>query len=257
MIFLKTSDEIAIMREAGRWVARLIRDLGTMVEPGLDIRELDAYAGEFIRKNGLGEVFRGYQPHFVDRPFPGHICISVNHEVVHGLPNRALRLKEGDIISIDAGVRYRGYVGDMARTFPVGHISEDLHRLIQVTESALRKGIESARAGARLGDIGFAIQHYVEKVEGLQVVRQYVGHGVGKSMHEEPSVPNFGEPGKGMVLKPGLVIAIEPMVVMGSAKTEVEEDGWTVVTIDGSYAAHFEDTVAILDDHTMILTNPD
>lgn len=257
LIILKTPEEIEIMREAGRYAGRLLRELGSLIEPGLDIRELDAYADEYLRRHGLGEVFKGYKPGFSDRPFPGHICISMNHEVVHGLPNRPIRLKEGDIISIDVGVRYRGYVGDTARTFPVGEVSEARKRLIAVAQEALRRGIQAARAGNRLGDIGHAIQHYVEVEEGLQVVRKYVGHGVGRSMHEDPSVPNYGEPGKGLLLRPGLVIAIEPMVVLGSARTKVLDDGWTVVTVDGSDAAHFEHTVAILEDRTIILTDPD
>ncbi len=255
LIILKGPEEIAVMREAGRYAGRLLDELGELIEPGLDIRELDAHADRFIRKHGLGEVFKGYKPGFSDRPFPGHICISINHEVVHGLPNRAIRLKEGDIVSIDVGVRYRGYVGDTARTYAVGEVSTERRRLIAVTREALRRGIAAARAGNRLGDIGHAIQHYVEEEEGLEVVRKYVGHGVGRSMHEDPSVPNYGEPGRGLLLRAGLVIAIEPMVVLGSSRTKVLEDGWTVVTVDGSDAAHFEHTVAILEDKTIILTD--
>ena len=256
MILLKTPDEIEKLRIAGRWAARLLRDLGHMVRPGLRIVELNEYADRFLKEHGLEPVFKGYRPSFATTPFPGHICVSVNEEVVHGIPTRNRVLQAGDVVSIDVGVRYDGYVGDTAATFPVGPVAPDRERLIRVTREALRRAIRVARAGARLGDIGHTIAHYVEEEEGLEVVRQYVGHGVGREMHEDPAVPNYGRPGRGMILKPGLVIAIEPMVVLGKAATRVLDDGWTVVTRDGSCAAHFEHTIAITEEKTIILTDP-
>lgn len=256
-ITLKTPEELRRLREAGRLTGQLLRLLGVAVQPGLPVYELDELADAFLREHGAETVFRGYQPDFADTPFPGHICVSINEEVVHGLPNRKRRLREGDIVSIDVGVRWDGYVGDAAATFPVGSVDPVHGRLIAVTREALARGIAQARPGHHIGAIGHAIETWVEHENGLRVIREYVGHGVGRHLHEDPVVPNYGVPHQGLRLRPGLVIAIEPMVVTGSGETEVLPDGWTVVTRDGSFAAHFEHTVAITDRGPWILTNPD
>ncbi len=254
MITLKTKNEIEILKKAGYWAGRLLYELGQLIRPSLDISELDAYADGFIKQHNLQTVFKGYKPSFSSRPYPSHICVSINEELVHGIPKKGRILKEGDIVSIDVGVRYQGYVGDTAATFPVGKISSDAQKLIDVTREALYRAIKSARAGNRLGDIGHAIESFVEKENGFRVIRTYVGHGVGRDMHEDPAVPNYGKPGKGMRLMPGLVIAIEPMVVLGSPDTFVASDGWTVITRDRKLCAHFEHTIAILEKTTIILT---
>lgn len=248
MIIIKSPREIEVMREAGRLTAQTIEELKKLVEPGITTRELDEAAARFIRAAGAVPGFLGYHG------FPGNICTSVNEQVVHGIPG-SRKLKSGDIISLDIGVIHRGYWGDAAVTLPVGEVSAEAMRLIEVTEASLHTGIEQVRPEARLSDIGHAIQSHVES-HGFSVVRDFVGHGIGQAMHEEPQVPNFGPPGKGPVLKPGMVLAIEPMVNMGTYHVKVLGDNWTVVTRDGKPSAHFEHTVAIGEDGPIILTLP-
>lgn len=249
MILLKSEQEIERMAEAGRLVALTMTQMARVIEPGITTLELDEIAESFIKKHGGRAVFKGY------RGFPASICTSINEEVVHGIPG--LRpLKNGDIISIDIGVEINGYVGDAACTFPVGEVSEDKLRLLEVTSEALKRGIAQARIGNRLSDISHAIQSYVE-ANNFSVVRDYVGHGIGRQMHEDPQIPNFGPPGRGPRLQEGMVLAIEPMVNMGTYEVETLPDGWTVVTRDGKPSAHFEHTVAITATGPLILTSLD
>ncbi|MCG0238184.1 MAG: type I methionyl aminopeptidase [Firmicutes bacterium] len=248
MIILKSAREIAVMREAGRIAAQVHEELRKAIRPGITTRELDALAERLIRQAGAIPTFKGY------RGYPASICTSVNDEVVHGIPGDRV-LREGDIVAIDLGVTYKGYVGDCAYTWPVGQVSPEVERLLQVTREALERAIAECRPGKRLGDIGYAVQSYVES-HGFSVVREYCGHGIGANMHEDPQVPNYGRPGTGLVLRPGMVLAIEPMVNTGTWMTRVLPDQWTVVTADGGYSAHFEHTVAITDQGPEILTLP-
>ncbi|BDG62242.1 type I methionyl aminopeptidase [Caldinitratiruptor microaerophilus] len=248
MIILKSAREIAIMREAGRIAARVHEALREAIRPGVETRELDALADRLIREAGGVPTFKGYHD------YPASICTSVNEVVVHGIPS-SRRLREGDIVAIDLGVTYQGYVGDCAYTWPVGEVSDEARRLLQVTQEALQLAIEQCRPGRHLGDIGHAVQSHVEAA-GFSVVREYVGHGIGASMHEDPQVPNYGQPGTGVVLRPGMVLAIEPMVNAGTWEVRVLPDRWTVVTADGRYSAHFEHTVAITEGDPLILTLP-
>lgn len=234
------------MREAGRVTARALRAVGEAVVPGVTTRELDEVAVEVIRAAGAKPAFLGYHG------FPATICASRNCEVVHGIPGK-LRLVEGDIISIDMGAIVDGYYGDSARTFGVGAVSDEAARLMDVTERSLEAGIAAARPGGHLYDIGAAVQRVAE-AGGFSVVREYVGHGIGREMHEEPQVPNYGTAGKGPVLLPGMVLAIEPMINAGTANVRQLKDGWTVVTADGALSAHFEHTVAITEDGPVVLT---
>ncbi|MGI6566679.1 MAG: type I methionyl aminopeptidase [Firmicutes bacterium] len=246
MIIRKSQDELQAMREAGRLTALTHDVVAAAVRPGITTASLDALAEEFIRDHDAIPAFKGYNG------YPASICVSVNEEVVHGIPGARI-LRDGDIVSIDIGVVLDGFYGDMARTYPVGEISEEAKRLIAVTETALEKGIAAAVAGNRLSDIGHAVQSYVE-AHGMSVVRDFVGHGIGRSMHEEPQIPNFGRPGYGPRLKPGMVLAIEPMVNVGGWEVIVLSDNWTVVTADRSLSAHFEDTVAVTEGGPLILT---
>lgn len=248
MIILKSAREIALMREAGRIVAHVHEELRKAVRPGATTRELDQLAESLIRRAGGVPTFKGYHG------FPGSICASVNEQVVHGIPGDR-KLVEGDIIAIDLGVTYKGYVGDSAYTWPVGEVSDEARLLLQVTQASLGKAIEQCLAGKTLGDLGHAVQSYVE-ANGFGVVRDYVGHGIGASMHEDPQVPNHGRPGSGVPLRSGMVLAIEPMVNAGTHQVKVLKDDWTVVTLDGKYSAHFEHTVAITDNGPEILTLP-
>lgn len=248
MIILKSASELERMREAGRIVALTHNMLEQMIEPGITTAELDAAAEKFIREAGGIPTFKGYNG------FPASICTSINDVVVHGIPGDD-RLQEGDIISIDIGVTYQGYVGDAAYTWPVGRIDAEAEHLLRVTEESLYKAIEKATTNNRLSDIGHAVQSHVEKA-GLSVVREYVGHGIGQAMHEAPQVPNFGPPNRGPRLKVGMVLAIEPMVNCGGWETKVDDDGWTVRTKDGKLSAHFEHTVAITENGPQILTLP-
>ncbi|NLW08182.1 MAG: type I methionyl aminopeptidase [Clostridia bacterium] len=248
MIILKSQREIALMREAGRIVALTLAKLREHIAPGVTTGELDRIAEEYIRSQDAVPAFKGYQG------FPASICTSVNEEVVHGIPGLK-RLAEGDIISIDVGVVKYGYVGDAAITFPVGKISRLKQHLLEVTEAALYEGIKQAVVGNRLTDISHSVQAYVEK-NGLSVVRDYVGHGIGRDMHEDPQIPNFGPPGFGPRLRAGMVLAIEPMVNAGTYEVYTLTNQWTVVTRDKKPSAHFEHTVAITENGPEILTLP-
>ncbi|MCD6506591.1 type I methionyl aminopeptidase [Candidatus Poribacteria bacterium] len=255
MIPIKTKEEIELMRKSAQVVSEVIMAIAEQIRPGVTTKSLDSLARRVIRKNRAYPSFLGYtipgHP-----PYPGAICASVNEVVIHGIPSNDTVLRSGDILSVDVGARLKGYHGDRAFTFPVGEISEEARRLLRVTREALYKGIEQAKPGNRLGDICHAIQRHVES-HGYSVIRDFVGHGIGREMHEEPQIPNFGKPGVGPKLKPGMVLAIEPMVSAGDWRVVVLEDGWTVVTADGSLSAHFEHTVAILSDGPEILTLPD
>lgn len=246
MIILKSNDEITLMKKAGKIVGETLLLLEKEVKPGVTTAELDMMAEEFITKHGAKPSFKGLYG------FPSSLCISVNEQVIHGFPG-AYVLKEGDIVSVDCGACINGFHGDAARTFPVGNISKEAQRLIDVTRDSFFKGIEYAKVGNRLSDISHEIQSYVEAA-GFSVVRDFVGHGIGRNVHEDPNVPNFGKSGRGPKLQEGMVLAIEPMVNAGTYKVKTLKDGWTVVTADNSLSAHYENTVAILSDGPEILT---
>ena len=246
MIIGKSKKEIEKMRSAGQLVGRVLQELRRMVEPGISTIDIDNAAERMIRDAGALPTFKGYHG------FPYSVCASVNEQVVHGFPSK-YKLKEGDIFSLDCGVTLEGFVGDTATTVPVGTISEDRARLIEVTEKCLDLAIEQCRPGNRLGDIGWAVQEFAER-HGYSVVRDYVGHGIGRQMHEDPQIPNYGKPGQGPKIKAGYVFAVEPMVNMGSQQTKVLPDGWTVVTLDGRPSAHVEHTIAITEDGPDVLT---
>jgi methionyl aminopeptidase len=248
---IKSQREIDLIKESCRLVAEVLALVGSRIRPGVHTRELDVLAEEYIRSNGGTPAFKGYG-HDKSNLFPGTLCISIDDVVVHGIPDGRV-LEEGQIVSIDVGVKKAGYYGDGAKTFSVGHVSDEKHRLLQVTEASLYKGIEQARAGNRLHDVSSAVQHYVEG-EGFSIVRDLVGHGIGKELHEEPPVPNFGTPGTGLVLKDGMTLAIEPMVNAGTPTVVVANDGWTVRTGDGKPSAHFEHTIVIRKGEAEILT---
>lgn len=250
MIVIKTSRELQAMRLATRISARALKLAGEAVEPGVTTGEIDRLIRRYIEGEGATPSFLGYGG------FPASACISVNQVVIHGIPDHKTKLKQGDIVSVDVGAFFEGFHGDNARTFPCGDISENAQRLLKATEESLYEGIAQAKAGNRIGDIGNAVQRYVE-ARGYSVVRDFVGHGVGAKLHEEPSVPNYGTPGRGVRLLPGMTIAIEPMVNAGSHKVKVLSDGWTTVTTDGALSAHFEHTVAITADGPVIMTLPD
>jgi methionyl aminopeptidase len=246
VIIRKSPEEIEAMARAGQVVVETLELLGEQIQAGVTTAELDAVAEEYIRSQGGAPTFKGY------RGFPGSICASPNSMVVHGIPGR-YRLEEGDIISIDVGVTLGGFVGDSAYTFAVGEIDPETQRLLDVCQAALQAGIDEARAENHIGDIAAAVQRTTEAA-GFSIIRSLVGHGVGRSMHEEPQVPNFGDPGRGPQLKPGIVLAIEPMVTLGGHDVKILEDGWTAVTRDGSLAAHFEHTVAVTEHGPEVLT---
>ncbi len=248
-INLKTPAEIAIMREAGRINATVHATVRELLQPGVSTADLDAAAEEVLRKHGAVSPFKGYgQP-----PFPNSTTISINEELVHGIPSQKRKLKEGDIVSVDCGTVFEGYVADSAFSAGVGVISSKAKKLLEVTEQALQVGISKMRAGNRTGDVSAAIQQLVER-HGFHVTREYTGHGVGRSMHEGPQVPNYGTAGAGTVLRPGMVIALEPMVLVGTHRTKVLADKWTVVSADGSLTAHFEHSVAVTEGDPLILT---
>ncbi|HEY8490377.1 MAG TPA: type I methionyl aminopeptidase [Dehalococcoidia bacterium] len=248
-IILKSEDEIRVMREAGQIVGEVLAMLVEMVRPGVTEKELDRAVRREYKRRGVTPTFLGYHG------YPATVCVSVNDKIVHGIPSdRAFQ--EGDIVSIDLGVTYQGFVGDTAVTVPCGRVSDEAMRLIEVTRGALWEGIRTAQAGRHLSDISHAIQTYVES-RGFSVVREYVGHGVGRQMHEEPQVPNYGPGGRGPILKPGMVLAIEPMVNVGDWRTRRHADNWTVSTLDGSLSAHFEHTIAIRDGEPLVLTLPE
>lgn len=245
-IIIKSDREILMMREAGRIVATVLEKLRRVLRPGLKTRELDDLAASEMARLGAQSSFKGY------RGFPAHLCVSINEELVHGIPGERV-LKEGDLVSLDFGAIYQGFHGDAAITVGLGELNPRTKELLATTENALKAGIAAARAGARLGDISAAIQHYAES-RGFSVVREYTGHGIGRQMHEEPQIPNFGEPNTGPELKRGMTLALEPMVTTGNWPTRVSGDGWTVSTADGSLCAHFEHTLAITDGRPEVLT---
>ena len=248
-IIVKSSEEIAIMRAAGRRLAASLAILAEKVRPGVATGDLDRVVDREFRRRGIVPSFKGY------RGYPASVCVSVNDEVVHGIPGKRI-LREGDLVSLDLGAIYNGYQSDAAITVGVGVISLQAQDLIEVTKKALELGISAAVVGARIGDISWAVQSFVES-KGYSVVREYAGHGIGREMHEEPQVPNFGIPGRGALLQEGIVLAIEPMVNAGGWRTRTLEDGWTVCTLDGSLTAHFEHTVAIWAKGPEVLTRLD
>lgn len=247
MIVLKTSRELSLMRKAGKISQKALRLAGEAVEPGVSTWEIDKIVRQYIESQGAIPSFLGYGG------FPASACISVNNVVIHGIPSKSTLLKKGDIVGIDIGACYEGYHGDNAWTFACGEVSDEAQALLDATEKSLFLGIEQAVPGNRVGDIGHAVQAYVE-ARGYSVVRDFVGHGVGAKLHEDPSVPNYGTPGRGVRLMPGMVIAIEPMVNMGKPGVKILDDEWTTVTRDGSLSAHFEHTVAITTDGPVLLT---
>jgi len=247
VIIIKSRDEIKKMAKASEIVAEALTVIRSVVAPDVTTKELERIAEEVIRSRGGRPAFKGY------RGYPASICTSVNSEIVHGIPSDEVLLHEGDIVSVDLGVIYKGYIGDAAVTLPVGRISEETGRLLDITEQALYEGIGKAVPGNRVSDISNAIQRFVES-NGYSVVRAFVGHGVGRSLHEEPQIPNFGPPGKGPVLKEGMTLAIEPMVNEGSYRVTILADGWTAKTADGKLSAHFEHTVLVTKDKPRILT---
>ncbi len=246
MIIIKSPREVEQLKRSNAIVAEVFEKLKGMIAPGVTTQELDQAAEEYILLKGARPAFKGY------RGFPATLCISINEEVVHGIPGQR-QLKQGDIVSLDVGVNFVGYFGDAAITFPVGEVDSEAKRLLDVTEKALTIGIEKAKRGNRLFDISYAIQRWVES-HGFSVVRDFVGHGIGKDLHEEPQIPNFGAPHQGPRLEKGMVFALEPMVNEGTHEVKVLSDGWTVVTADGKRSAHFEHTVAITEDGAEILS---
>ena len=245
-IMIKSAREIEIMREAGRIVATVLAELKSQVKPGMKTRELDKIAERETEKLGAVPSFKGYHG------YPASVCVSINDEIVHGIPGDRI-MNEGDIASIDFGVIYNDFQGDSALTVPVGNITPETEKLLEATEGALMAGIQAAHADGRLGDISAAIQDYAES-RGYGVVREYTGHGIGRNMHEDPQIPNFGIPGQGPLLKTGMTLALEPMINIGDWRTRLEEDNWTVRTSDGSLSAHFEHTIVITDNGSEILT---
>jgi methionyl aminopeptidase len=243
MVFLKTEDEIELLRRSNLLVGKTLAEMAKLIKPGITTGELDKVAEEFIRDNGAVPTFKGF-PNQYGNPFPSSLCTSVNEQIVHGIPSKDVVLKDGDIVSIDCGVYMNGFCGDSAYTFCVGEVKEDVLNLLKVTKEALYLGIQNAVQGKRLGDIGYAIQQHC-KSHSYGVVREFVGHGIGKEMHEDPQVPNYGKRGTGMLLKKGLCIAIEPMITQGDRQIVMERDGWTVRTKDRKFAAHFEHTIAV------------
>ena len=248
MIVLKSDREIALMRRGGHILAEVVAMLDDFVKPGMSTLEVDEEVESFIRERGAVPAFKGY------RGFPATVCISINEEVVHGIPSAQRRMKEGDIVGFDLGCIVEGYYADCAVTLPLGEIPARVQELLDVTRGSLEKAIAQCRPGRRLSDVSHAVQHHVEP-HGFGIVRTFVGHGIGRALHEEPQVPNFGDPGRGPQLKTGMVLAIEPMVTMGGYDVKILDDGWTAVTKDGSLAAHFEHTIAVTDDGPEVLTS--
>lgn len=253
MIFLKTKAEIETMRTANRIVAEILAELRRRVRPGVTTGELDRLAGEMIVQHKAKTAFKGYTIRNGSVPFPAHVCISLNHEIVHGIPSQRRVIQDGDVVSLDFGVVYDGFYGDAAVSFGVGDIDDRVRRLLDTTSASLQAGIAQARVGNRLGDVSAAVQQRVER-DGYSVVREFVGHGVGRKLHEDPPVPNYGVPNRGVRLRDGMVIAIEPMVNMGAAGVKMLDDGWTAVTRDGSLSAHFEHSVAVTADGPLVLS---
>ena len=248
MIIVKNSEQLALMRKAGRITAEALLVARDMIRPGISTKEIDTKIRHFIEKCDAVPSFLGYGG------FPGSACISINEQVIHGIPSDKVILHEGDIVKIDVGARYRGYNGDSARTYPVGKVSDEALRLISVTERSFYEAMKYAKAGCRVGDIGFAVESFVIS-NGFSVVRDFVGHGVGAQLHEEPEVPNFGRAGRGARLYAGMTLAVEPMVNAGTHDVRVKNDGWTVVTLDGKLSAHYENSIAITESDPIVLTD--
>ncbi len=253
MIYLKSEREIEKMRASAQLVSHTLAEVSKYIEPGIETGKLDVIAEDFIKKHNARPAFKGYGS--ADNPFPGTLCISVNEEVVHGIPGKRV-LKEGDIVSIDCGVELDGYFGDHAYTFAVGECDDETWHLLKTTLASLYKGIEEAKHGKRIGDIGYAVQSHCE-AEGFGVVRDLVGHGLGRSLHEDPSVPNYGKRGRGERLRSGMTLAIEPMINMGTWKVKTLNDGWTIITADNKYSAHFEHDIVIREGEADILSTFD
>jgi len=247
MIIIKTDHEVEMMKIPAKLTAEILRDLEGFIKPGISTLDIDKFIEDRILAGGMKPAFKGYGG------FPGSACVSVNEVVVHGIPSKKVVLKEGDIVSVDVGAIYKGWYSDMARTYPVGKISEDAERLITATRESFFEGLKYCREGCYLSDVSHAIQKRVE-ADGFSVIRDYVGHGIGQGLHEDPAVPNYGRPGRGPKLKKGMVLAIEPMVSMGTYEVEVLADEWTAVTCDGRYAAHYENTVVITDGDPEVIT---
>lgn len=253
MIFLKTEDEIKLLRQSNLLVGKTLAEVAKFIKPGVTTKDLDKIAEEFIRDNGAIPTFKGFPNQYGD-PFPASICTSVNDQVVHGIPSEKVVLKDGDVVSIDCGTYLNGFCGDSAYTFCVGEVEPEVLQLLKVTKEALYKGIQQAVVGKRLGDIGYAIQQHCE-THSYGVVREFVGHGIGKDMHEDPQVPNYGRRGYGTAIKKGLCIAIEPMITLGDRHIVMENDGWTVRTKDRKCAAHYEHTIAVDEQGANILSS--
>lgn len=247
MIIIKSEEEIDLMRTSGKVTAYILKELENFIKPGMSTADIDRFVEETIDGNGMIPTFKGYGG------FPASACVSVNEEVVHGIPSRKRIIREGDIVSVDVGATYKGYVSDAARTYAVGSISEEAQRLIDVTRDSFFEGLKYCKVGYRLSDISHAIQKRAEGA-GFSVIRDFVGHGVGQNMHEEPQIPNYGRPGRGPRLTPGMVFAIEPMICEGDYDVETLSNNWTVVTLDGKLAAHYENTVVITDGEPELLT---
>lgn len=247
MIIIKSDQEIDIMRTAGKVTAKVLEDLKDFIKPGVSTMDIDRFVEEIIRKNDMVPSFKGLYD------FPASACVSVNEEVVHGIPSEKRKLREGDIVSVDTGATYKGYVSDAARTYAVGNIDSEAQRLIDAAKDSFFEGLKFCKVGYRLSDISHAIQEKVES-EGFGVIRDFVGHGIGRKMHEDPQIPNFGAPGRGPRLAKGMVFAIEPMITQGSYEVETLLDNWTVVTLDGKLAAHYENSVVITDGEPELLT---
>ncbi|MEL7654568.1 MAG: type I methionyl aminopeptidase [Bacillota bacterium] len=247
MIIIKSQQEIDIMRESGKVTAYILSELFNVIRPGISTKEIDEFVEGIILKNHMIPSFKGYNG------YPASACVSVNEEVVHGIPSAKKILQEGDIVSVDVGCTHKGYVSDAARTYPVGKVSPEAQKLISVTEASFFEGLKFCKEGYRLSDISAAIQMKAES-EGFSVIRDFVGHGIGRAMHEEPQIPNYGKPGRGPRLASGMVFAIEPMINQGAYEVEVLQDNWTVVTVDGKLSAHYENTVVITDGEPELLT---
>ncbi|MBR7117422.1 MAG: type I methionyl aminopeptidase [Clostridia bacterium] len=248
MVIIKNSEQLALMRKAGKITAEALLVAREAVRPGVSTLEVDTKVRQFIERCGATPSFLGYGG------FPGSACISINEQVIHGIPSAKVIIKEGDIVKVDVGARYRGYNGDSARTFPVGRVSDEALRLISVTEQSFYEAMKVARAGNRIGDIGNAVESFVIS-NGFSVVKAFVGHGLGKDLHEEPEVPNYGKPGRGPRLYAGMTLAIEPMVNVGDFNVNILKDGWTVVTADGKLSAHYENSIAITESDPIMLTD--
>ena len=247
MIVIKSKEEIDIMRVPCTMTGHLLNDLAEYIKPGLSTADVDKFCLDYIEKNGMIPTFKGYGG------FPGNVCVSINEEIVHGIPDPSRILNEGDIVSVDVGAIYKGYTSDAARTYPVGKVSDEAARLIRITEESFFAGIEFARVGNRLSDISHAVQVRAEG-EGYSIIRDYTGHGVGRDLHEDPPIPNYGKAGRGPRLVAGMVLAIEPMIAQGHYETDVLENDWTAVTLDGKLSCHYENTVAITEDGPELLT---